>query len=125
MAITKTSKNFKNKGKDIKYLNKDFSEFRGNLIEFAKTYFPKTYSDFNESSPGMMFMEMASYVGDVLSFYLDNQIHLYTSSDAFLIVLWVLLFFYISLIFNYIFIASKHEKKLVYINLFITIFNIV
>ena len=74
MAITKTSKNFKNKGKDIKYLNKDFSAFRSNLIEFAKTYFPKTYSDFNESSPGMMFIEMASYVGDSLSYYVDDTL---------------------------------------------------
>ena len=74
MAITKTSKNFKNKGKDIKYLNKDFSQFRGNLIEFAKTYFPKTYSDFNESSPGMMFIEMASYIGDSLSYYVDDTL---------------------------------------------------
>ena len=74
MAITKTSKNFKNKGKDIKYLNKDFTQFRGNLIEFAKTYFPQTYSDFNESSPGMMFIEMASYVGDSLSYYVDDTL---------------------------------------------------
>jgi hypothetical protein len=42
-------------------------------MEFAKTYFPKSYNDFNESSPGMMFIEMAAYVGDVLSFYIDNQ----------------------------------------------------
>ncbi len=74
MAITKTSKNFKNKGKDIKYLNKDFTQFRGNLIEFAKTYFPQTYSDFNESSPGMMFIEMASYIGDSLSYYVDDTL---------------------------------------------------
>ena len=74
MAITKTSKNFKNKGKDIKYLNKDFTQFRSNLIEFAKTYFPQTYSDFNESSPGMMFIEMASYVGDSLSYYVDDTL---------------------------------------------------
>ena len=65
-------KNFKNKGKDIKYLNTDFAGFRGNLIEFAKTYFPKTYSDFNETSPGMMFIEMASYIGDSLSYYVDD-----------------------------------------------------
>jgi hypothetical protein len=72
MAITTTNKNFKNKGKDIKYLGKDFINFRSNLIEFAKTYFPKSYSDFNETSPGMMFIEMASYVGDVLSYYVDD-----------------------------------------------------
>jgi len=71
MAI---NKNFKNSGKDIKYLNKDFASFRANLIDFAKTYFPKTYADFNESSPGMMFIEMASYVGDVLSYYVDDTL---------------------------------------------------
>ena len=74
MALTKSTKNFKNRGKDIKYLNKDFAQFRGNLIEFAKTYFPKTYSDFNESSPGMMFIEMASYIGDSLSYYIDDTL---------------------------------------------------
>jgi hypothetical protein len=63
-----------NKGRDIKYLNKDFAQFRQNLIEYAKTYFPKTHSDFNESSPGMMFIEMASYVGDILSYYTDDSL---------------------------------------------------
>tara|TARA_R100001015_G_scaffold17132_1_gene9228 strand:+ start:9714 stop:11639 length:1926 start_codon:yes stop_codon:yes gene_type:complete len=60
--------------KDIKYLNKDFSGFRNDLIKFAKSYFPETYNDFNESSPGMMFIEMASYVGDSLSYYVDDQL---------------------------------------------------
>ena len=59
--------------KDVKYINKDFGQFRQNLINFTKNYFPNTYNDFNESSPGMMFIEMASYVGDVLSFYTDTQ----------------------------------------------------
>ena len=59
--------------KDVKYLNKDFAQFRQNLITFAKQYFPNTYNDFNESSPGMMFIEMAAYVGDVLSYYADQQ----------------------------------------------------
>jgi hypothetical protein len=63
-----------NNGRDIKYLNKDFVQFRQNLIEYAKTYFPKTHSDFNESSPGMMFIEMASYVGDILSYYTDDSL---------------------------------------------------
>jgi len=60
--------------RDIKYLNRDFSDFREALINYTKTYFPTTYNDFSPSSPGMLFMEMASYVGDVLSFYLDNQV---------------------------------------------------
>ena len=62
------------KARDIKYLNRDFNSFRNALINYSKTYFPTTYTDFSEASPGMMFMEMASYVGDVLSFYQDNQI---------------------------------------------------
>ena len=60
--------------KNIQYINKDFTELRASLIDYAKTYFPNTYTDFSPTSPGMMFMEMAAYVGDVLSFYMDNQI---------------------------------------------------
>ena len=70
MARTSTQKNVV---KQVNYLNKDFSDFRDNLIEFAKQYFPNTHNDFNESSPGMMFIEMAAYVGDVLSYYIDSQ----------------------------------------------------
>jgi hypothetical protein len=60
--------------RNINYLGKDFGDFRDQLVNFSKTYFPNTYTDFSAASPGMMFMEQASYVGDVLSFYLDNQI---------------------------------------------------
>jgi len=60
--------------RDIKYINKEFGDFKAQLIEHAKNYFPDTYNDFSEASPGMMFIEMASYVGDVLSFYQDTQL---------------------------------------------------
>jgi len=60
--------------RDVKYLNRDFSDIRARLIEFSKTYFPNSYNDFSPTSPGMMFMEQASYVSDVMSFYLDNQL---------------------------------------------------
>ena len=60
--------------KDITYINKDFNDIRAQLINFSQTYFPNSYTDFSPSSPGMMFIEQASYVSDVLSFYLDNQI---------------------------------------------------
>jgi len=60
--------------KNIKYLTKDFNAFKQQLIDYTKTYYPNNYNDFSPSSPGTMFIEMASYVGDVLSFYLDNQI---------------------------------------------------
>lgn len=60
--------------REIKYINKDFTDFRSQLIEYAKNYFPNTYNDFTPTSPGMMFIEMAAYVGDVLSFYQDIQL---------------------------------------------------
>ena len=60
--------------RDIRYIDRDFNSFRNALIQYSKTYFPDTYNDFSDTSTGMLFMEMASYVGDVLSFYLDNQI---------------------------------------------------
>ena len=59
---------------DIKYLNKDFASLKADLIEYARAYYPTAYNDFTQASPGSMFIDMASYVGDVLSFYLDNQL---------------------------------------------------
>ena len=71
-SYSKTSN--KTQDKDVKYLNKDFNSFKSQLIDFTQTYYPNTYNDFSEGSPGMMFLEMASYVGDVLSFYTDTQL---------------------------------------------------
>lgn len=72
--------------KNISYLNKSFSDFKNSLTNYAKTYFPTAYNDFSEASPGMMFIEMASYVGDVLSFYVDTQLQenflLYTKEKS-------------------------------------------
>ena len=64
-------KNFTPNSKDIRYLNRDFSQLRDALINFSKVYYPNTYKDFSPASPGMMFMEQAAYVGDVLSYYTD------------------------------------------------------
>ena len=61
------------KDSNVSYINKDFSSLKTSLMEYAKTYFPNTYRDFNETSPGMMLLEMSAYVGDVLSFYIDQQ----------------------------------------------------
>ena len=72
MAYNKISN--KTQEKDIQYLSKDFNSFRSNLLNFTQTYYPNTYNDFSEGSPGMMFMEMAAYVGDVLSYYVDTQL---------------------------------------------------
>ena len=56
---------------NINYTSKDFSSLKADLIQYTKAYFPDTYRDFNETSPGMMLIELASYVGDVLSYYID------------------------------------------------------
>ena len=66
-----TSKNFKPQSKDIRYINRDFSQLKNALINFAKVYYPNTYKDFSPSAPGLMFIEQAAYVGDVLSYYTD------------------------------------------------------
>jgi len=63
-----------NLNRNINYTNRDFNTFRNALIDYSQTYFPNTYNDFSSDSTGMLFIEMASYIGDVLSFYLDNQI---------------------------------------------------
>ena len=63
-----------NIAKEIRYLGRDFNDYRTNLVNFAKVYFPNVYKNFNESSVGMMFIEMASYVGDSLSYYIDNSL---------------------------------------------------
>jgi hypothetical protein len=59
---------------DIKYFDKDFSTLKQDLINYARTYFQNSYMDFSPSAPGNMFIEMASYVGDILSFYTDTQL---------------------------------------------------
>ena len=56
-----------------KYLNKDFDSFRTDLEEYARTFFPDRLQDFSANSFGGLLLELASYVGDVQSFYLDHQ----------------------------------------------------
>jgi hypothetical protein len=72
MAYSKVSN--KSQDKDVKYLSKDYNSFKNQLIDFAQVYFPDNFNDFSEGNPGMMFLEMAAYVGDVLSFYTDTQL---------------------------------------------------
>jgi hypothetical protein len=73
MAIKSINKNWGNT-KNINYLGKDFDALKQNLIDFTKTYFPNQYSDFNDASPGMVFLEQAAAIGDMLSFYQDIQL---------------------------------------------------
>ena len=56
-----------------KYLAKDFDGLRSQILEYARLYYPDKIKDFSESSIGGMFLDMAAYVGDNMSFYLDHQ----------------------------------------------------
>ena len=73
MAIKSTNKTWGDT-KNINYVGKDFDTLKQNLIDYTKTYFPNSYADFNESSPGMVFIEQAAAIGDMLSFYQDVQL---------------------------------------------------
>src|SRR6185312_10725477 len=73
MTLKPLNRTFLPTTRNLNYLNKSFNQWRQSLIDYAKQYFPNSYNDFNESSPGLMFIEMASYVGDVLGYYLDYQ----------------------------------------------------
>ena len=61
------------KNTNVNYLGRDFNDLKSGLINYAKSYFPNTYKDFNETSPGMMLLELSAYTGDVLNFYIDQQ----------------------------------------------------
>ena len=55
------------------YTSRDFASIKQSLIQHVKSYFPQVYKDFNETSPGMMLIEMSAYVGDVLNYYIDDS----------------------------------------------------
>ena len=61
------------KNTNVNYSGKDFNDLKASLINYSKSYFPNIYRDFNETSPGMMLLELSAYVGDVLNFYIDQQ----------------------------------------------------
>jgi hypothetical protein len=67
------NKTFKANTKDVSYVNRDFASLKQQLIDFTKQYYPQNYKDFSESSPGQIFIEQAAYVGDILSYYTDQQ----------------------------------------------------
>ena len=74
MASNKKSNN--NLFKSIRernFLNKDFDSFRNDLVRYAGTYYPDKIQDFSETSLGGVFVDLAAYVGDVMSFYMDHQ----------------------------------------------------
>ena len=59
----------------IKYTSRDYSSIRNDLLAHAKRYYSDTYRDFSEASFGSLVLDTVSYVGDILSFYLDYQVN--------------------------------------------------
>src|SRR3990167_4705509 len=57
----------------IRYFNRDFSSLKRDLTEHLKIHFKDNWTDFNESSSGMMLLELMAYAGDTMSFYLDKR----------------------------------------------------
>lgn len=57
----------------INYTSRDFDTIKEDLVNYAKRYYPNTFQDFNEASFGALMLDLVSYVGDQLSFYLDYQ----------------------------------------------------
>lgn len=61
--------------KDMSYLNRDFDSFRQQLVNYARVNYSNQINDFSQAGLGGAFMDVAAYVGDVMSFYLDHQFH--------------------------------------------------
>jgi hypothetical protein len=67
------------------YLGKDFDALRDNLTTYAKSYYSDQIKDVSENSVAGMFIDMAAYTGDVLTYYLDyqfNELSLATATDV-------------------------------------------
>ena len=62
----------KNK-KLINYTSRDFNNIKQSLVDYAKRYYPDNFKDFSDASFGSLMLDTVSYMGDVLSFYLDYQ----------------------------------------------------
>ena len=57
----------------IRYTSRDYNSIKDDLIEYVQRYYSDTFKDFNEASFGALMLDTVSYVGDILSFYLDYQ----------------------------------------------------
>ncbi len=62
-----------NKTFKMNYLARDFSTIKQELLAYAERYYPDQLADLSETSINNFLVESISYVGDVLSYYLDYQ----------------------------------------------------
>ena len=63
----------------IDYTSRDFNSIKNDLVNYAKRYYPNTFQDFNEAGFGALMLDTVSYVGDILSYYVD-----YSANETFL-----------------------------------------
>ena len=57
----------------ISYTSRDFESIKESLVNYSKRYYSSTFKDFNEASFGALMLDLVSYIGDQLSFYVDYQ----------------------------------------------------
>jgi hypothetical protein len=68
-----TTNNLRTRAGSVRFLNRDFESFRPQLEEFARTFFPSRPTDFTANGFGGLLLDLASWIGDNNSFYLDHQ----------------------------------------------------
>jgi len=59
----------------IKYTSRDFESIKNDLSDYRRRYYPDISRDENEASFDDMVLDTVSYVGDILSFYLDYSVN--------------------------------------------------
>lgn len=57
----------------INYASRDYESIKSDLVSLAKKYYPNSFKDFSEAGFGSMMIDMVSYIGDIMSFYVDYQ----------------------------------------------------
>jgi hypothetical protein len=65
----------KKRAVSINYTSREFDSIKRDLIDYIRRYYPNTYRDFNEASFGSLMIDAVSYIGDILSFYIDYQVN--------------------------------------------------
>ena len=57
--------------KKISYLSRTYEDYKQDLIDFTRTYYPDIASNLSDASIGSWLIDLVSVVGDNLSFYID------------------------------------------------------
>jgi hypothetical protein len=61
------------KNTPIDYTSRDYDSIKNDLLNHAKRYYSEEWKDFSKSTINAFLVDSVSYIGDVLSFYLDYQ----------------------------------------------------